>query len=69
MIIRTRRRLIQACKAFVEQGVTPPGVDKPELYRMRGGGAIVPKGVNGIEATDDVRFDRVQTIEITAGGS
>jgi nitrite reductase/ring-hydroxylating ferredoxin subunit len=68
MIIRTRRRLIQACKAFNSQGVVPPGVDKPELYRMRGGGAIVPKGVNGIDATDDVRFARAETIEIPAGG-
>jgi hypothetical protein len=64
MIIRTRRRLITACKAFVSEGVSPPGVDKPQLYRMRGGGAIVPRGVNGIDATWDVHFDRAQTVEI-----
>ena len=68
MIIRTRRKLISACKAFVNQGETPPGVDNPELFRMRGGGAIVPKGVNGIDATWDVHFAKAETVEIPAGG-
>jgi hypothetical protein len=36
---------------------------------MRGGGAIVPKGVNGIDATWDVHFDRAKTVEIPVAGS
>jgi len=43
MIIRVRRRLLQAAKALREQGVTPPGVDNPRIYRQRSGWALVPK--------------------------
>ena len=57
MIIRTRRKLIQACRRYLEGGV-PTGVDNPELYRMRGGGASVPVGVNGLTALADVHFAR-----------
>ena len=35
MIIRVRRRLIRAARELSEQGVTPPGVDNPEWYRVR----------------------------------
>ena len=62
MIIRTRRRLIDAAKAHAINGTVPPGVDAPHLYRMRAGGAIVPKGVNGIEATQDVIFARPEAL-------
>jgi len=31
MIIRVRRRLIDAAKALAEHGVTPPTVDNPEF--------------------------------------
>src|SRR5262249_46551651 len=41
LIIRTRRRLIAAARALEEQGVVPPGVDAPELYRQRSGGVLL----------------------------
>jgi len=68
MIIRTRRKLLNAAKALRDAGSIPPGVEKPELYRMRSGGALVPKGVNGIDATWDVHFARAETIQVPTGG-
>ena len=55
MIIRTRRRLIEAAKAFAATGFTPPGVDNPEFYRVRSGTVFLPKGADWIEATKDLR--------------
>jgi nitrite reductase/ring-hydroxylating ferredoxin subunit len=54
MIIRTRRRLINAARAFAE-GVVPPGVDNPEVYRQRSGGVLLPRGVDWWEGTKDLR--------------
>jgi phthalate 4,5-dioxygenase oxygenase subunit len=59
MIIRTRRTLIGAAKALREQGAVPPGVDNPEFYRLRSGGALLPKGTNGLQATYDLQRGRV----------
>jgi hypothetical protein len=55
MIIRTRRRLINAAKALREHGTVPPGVDNPELYRIRSGGIILPRSADWIEATQPLR--------------
>jgi phenylpropionate dioxygenase-like ring-hydroxylating dioxygenase large terminal subunit len=55
MIIRTRRRLINAAKAMREHGTTPPGVDNPELYRIRSGGIILPRSADWIETTQPLR--------------
>jgi nitrite reductase/ring-hydroxylating ferredoxin subunit len=65
MIIRTRRKLINAAKALEAAGETPPGVEKPQLYRMRSGGALLPTGANGLEVLADVHFCRSQGIELT----
>ena len=43
MIIRVRRSLLQAAKDLRENGVVPPGVDNPQIYRQRSGWALVPK--------------------------
>ena len=69
MLIRTRRFLINAAKALSDQGAIPAGVDKPELYNMYSGGAILPNSVNGLDATHDVQFPRAQTIEVQTPGS
>ncbi|MFN0070988.1 MAG: Rieske 2Fe-2S domain-containing protein [Chloroflexota bacterium] len=53
MIIRTRRRLINAARALHEQGQTPPGIDAPEIYRRRGVQLTLPSGANWMEATQD----------------
>jgi len=55
MVIRVRRRLMEAARALAERGLTPPGVDNPEVYRQRSGGAFLPKDANWIEATAELR--------------
>ena len=55
MIIKTRQRLLNAVKALQDQGVPPPGVDEPEVYRVRSGGIILPKDADWIEATRERR--------------
>jgi nitrite reductase/ring-hydroxylating ferredoxin subunit len=60
MIIRTRRRLINAARAYAETGATPPGVDRPDLYRVRSGGIILPRSADWIEATRPYREPQVE---------
>jgi phthalate 4,5-dioxygenase oxygenase subunit len=55
MIIRTRRRAINAAKALRDGGVVPPGVDNPEIYRYRSGGVILPRNADWLEATKELR--------------
>jgi hypothetical protein len=69
MIIRTRRRLINAARALQDHGAAPPGLDEPELFEMYSGCAIVPEEQDGLDATDDLQHGRAQLAEIPAGGS
>ncbi len=39
-----------------------PGVDNPALFRMRGGGALMPSGANGLDDLADLHFAR-KTLE------
>jgi phenylpropionate dioxygenase-like ring-hydroxylating dioxygenase large terminal subunit len=55
MIIRARRRWINAARALREQGVTPPGVDNPEMYRQRSGEVILPRSVDWWDGTAHLR--------------
>jgi len=55
LIIRTRRRIINAARAFAEHGTPPPAVDQPELYRQRSGGTILPRNVDWWEGTSKLR--------------
>jgi Rieske oxygenase family protein len=55
MIIRTRLRLIRAAQALWDKAEVPPGVDRPEFYRQRSGGVILPRSVDWFEATRDLR--------------
>jgi phenylpropionate dioxygenase-like ring-hydroxylating dioxygenase large terminal subunit len=66
LIIATRRCLINAAKALRDQQTVPPGVDKPELYRMRSGGALLPKGVDGLAVLRPVHFFETDTLELEA---
>ena len=54
MIIRVRHKLVEAAKALQDRGETPPGVDQPELYRVRSAIVNLPKDVNWVEATRDI---------------
>jgi hypothetical protein len=64
MIIRTRRRLIDAAKALRDHGTVPPGVDNPEFYRIRSGGALLPRGSDGLRVLDDVIHARATSLEL-----
>jgi phenylpropionate dioxygenase-like ring-hydroxylating dioxygenase large terminal subunit len=55
MVIRARRRLIACARALAEQGTTPPGVDRPEVYRQRSGGVVLDEDADWVEATRDLR--------------
>ena len=44
MIIRTRRRLLEAAHALRDHGVTPPGVDDPDIYAVRSASVILADG-------------------------
>jgi phenylpropionate dioxygenase-like ring-hydroxylating dioxygenase large terminal subunit len=63
MVIRTRRRLINAAKAFERLGEAPEGVDQPELYRQRSGCVLLPRGVNALEACADLIYGRSLDVE------
>jgi hypothetical protein len=55
MVIRVRRRLLEAARALAERGVTPPGVDNPDVYRVRSGGALLPIGADWLASTEELR--------------
>jgi phenylpropionate dioxygenase-like ring-hydroxylating dioxygenase large terminal subunit len=55
MIIRVRRRLMDAARALGERGDAPPAINRPELFRIRPVGAILPPGSDWEEATKDRR--------------
>ncbi len=60
MVIRTRRRLINAAKALRNEGTIPPGVDNPEIYHIRSGGIILPRSADWQEATLPLRQPDVE---------
>lgn len=62
MINRTRRRIQLAARAAAE-GITPPGVDNPEIYHgARGGDFIGPKSVGWLQAySDELRVSKNPT--------
>jgi phenylpropionate dioxygenase-like ring-hydroxylating dioxygenase large terminal subunit len=55
MIVRTRRRLIDAARDFAATGDTPPGVDDPEIFAVRGGGTIIARDADWLAATEQLR--------------
>lgn len=50
MIVRVRRRLLEAARALRDHGISPPGVDDPEGYRTRPMGMLLPRGADWFEA-------------------
>ena len=63
MVIRTRQQLLRAARALPE-GVVPPTVDHPELYRIRSGGVILPRSADWQEATQALRQAFVEHHEL-----
>jgi phenylpropionate dioxygenase-like ring-hydroxylating dioxygenase large terminal subunit len=66
MVIRTRRRAINAARALRDEGVVPPGVDSPAVYRCRSGGAILPRGADWLEATKELRQALANPADVVA---
>ena len=64
MVARVRRRLIAAVQAHMRSGTVPPGVDDPEVYRVRSGGLFLPKGADWVEATRELRRAFVEHPEL-----
>jgi phthalate 4,5-dioxygenase len=64
MVIQVRRRLLNAVKAYRERGVTPSGVDNPEVYRVRSGGVFLPIGADWVEDTRELREAFVEHPEL-----
>jgi hypothetical protein len=50
MLIRVRRRLINAARDLVNKDLVPPGVDNPTVYGIRSGGILLPEGADWMEA-------------------
>ena len=63
MVIRTRRKILECLRVHSEHGIAPPGVDKPELYRMRSGGLLAAPGVDGLELAENIIFGKSLTVE------
>jgi phenylpropionate dioxygenase-like ring-hydroxylating dioxygenase large terminal subunit len=55
MIIRVRRRLLDAARELVEHGKVPFSAEHPEVYRQRSGGVILSEGVDWVAATRELR--------------
>jgi phenylpropionate dioxygenase-like ring-hydroxylating dioxygenase large terminal subunit len=64
MIIRVRRRLLLAAHALAEQGLTPPGVDDPEVFGARAGGVFLPQDAEWLEGTEALRRGFVKHPEL-----
>jgi phthalate 4,5-dioxygenase oxygenase subunit len=72
LIIRTRRRVLAAAKALRDDGILPPGVDDPAIYRQRSGGVILPRNVDWWEGSRDLReafIDRPELAPMAALGN
>jgi len=63
MIIKSRRRVLNAARAF-QEGVTPPGVDNPEAYSVRTGDVVLPNDVDWMEGTAHLRKAFVEHPEL-----
>jgi phthalate 4,5-dioxygenase len=55
MVIRVRRRLMDAARALAESGTIPHSVDHPEVYRQRSGGVILPEDADWMQSTEELR--------------
>ena len=55
MVIRTRKRLIDAARALRDTGGVPPGVDDPAVYAVRSGGVVLARDADWIDATRELR--------------
>jgi phenylpropionate dioxygenase-like ring-hydroxylating dioxygenase large terminal subunit len=55
MIIRTRKRLIDAARAMRDHKTSPPCVDEPEAFATRTGGIMLPREASWVEGSAELR--------------
>jgi hypothetical protein len=55
MVIRVRRRLLDAARALADQRIAPPGVDEAGVYATRSGGVVLPDATDWLSATEHLR--------------
>jgi phthalate 4,5-dioxygenase oxygenase subunit len=55
MVIRVRRRLIDAARELADTGRAPYSAEHPEVYRQRSGGIVLPEGADWLESTRELR--------------
>jgi len=65
MMIRVRRRLLDAAKALRANGTVPPGVDQPYIYRQRSGWALVAEDADFWEELRPMR-EAFQKVEVSS---
>jgi len=68
MIIRTRRRLLDAALAVAQGGQPAPCVDTPEAWLQRSGGVVLPRDADFVAATEELRkpFNAHPEIDVAA---
>jgi len=54
-IIHARYRLLNASRAFQDNGELPAGVDDPSVFAIRSSAVVLPKDVDWIKATEEHR--------------
>jgi hypothetical protein len=65
MIIRVRRRLLDAARALANDGTVPEAVDKPEVYRQRSGWIVLPREVDWWEEMRPLREGFLDQLKAT----
>ena len=50
-VIQARQLLLRLLHAYKDDGVMPPGIEQPDLYRRRSASVILPKEENWVEST------------------
>jgi hypothetical protein len=65
-IIRVRQALAKAAHALSDQGVAPPGVNAPEVFRVRSASGLLPSDAVWIEGTADWVKAQVGTPVVSA---
>ena len=53
MMIQVRHRLLDAAKALRDHGTVPPGVNQPDLYRVRTATVVLPQGESWMEGAGE----------------
>jgi phthalate 4,5-dioxygenase len=70
MVIRVRRRMLDAARALAEQGKVPYSVDHPEVYRQRSGGVLLSETADWVTATAALRqaYATHEDLNLAVGG-